>query len=165
MTRPKPEAQVFSRCSYLYNHLKGEHASENVVKIPQHLEDTHMEGKRLCVATRPYTLPLPTETHGTASPNPHSFPPQNKIVSAGWMQGGEEPWILLEPCDLVTSPWPVPPLGQNLTSCPTNLSPALAQDLESLPVPILPTSLEPHPRATSRRCVCPRGRAASYASP
>lgn len=35
-----PRVQVHSSCSYLYNHLKGEHASEHIVKIPQHLQDT-----------------------------------------------------------------------------------------------------------------------------
>lgn len=37
MTHANPGAQLFSEGFYLYNHLKGEHASENIVKIPQDL--------------------------------------------------------------------------------------------------------------------------------
>lgn len=40
MTHPNPEAQIFSGGVYLYHHLEGEHASENIVEIPQDLEDT-----------------------------------------------------------------------------------------------------------------------------
>lgn len=37
MTHPNPGAQLFSGSFYLYDHFKGEHASENIVKIPQDL--------------------------------------------------------------------------------------------------------------------------------
>lgn len=57
MTFPNPEAQVFSRDFYLYNHLEGEHAREDVVKIPQDLQDTHVAGERLRGCPRPCTLP------------------------------------------------------------------------------------------------------------
>lgn len=36
-TRPNPAAHVLSRGVYLYHHLKGEHASENIVEVPQDL--------------------------------------------------------------------------------------------------------------------------------
>lgn len=62
-----PRVQGHSSCSYLYNHLKGEHASEHVVKVPQHLQDTEHGDHQATYSPQTQALPKPTPrpTHST----------------------------------------------------------------------------------------------------
>lgn len=122
MTHPNPEAQIFSGGVYLYHHLEGEHASENIVEIPQDLEDTRggVRRRRGAAAGRggggawggwAACAPVP-ETCRPAPSRPRRTSTSGPECKRWGMQGGRTPRTLLEPHDPGASPWPFLPLGQ-----------------------------------------------------